>query len=290
MNKRRFLWILLLLMLLAAAALLYFRADLRFLIKDTVSGWFRERTELVRLDPSSLDLQEKSLSELLSEEGCTYNQSLMLVNGTHKLASDFTAQVSEYQSSGVWMNDCIMDAYAALAADVNARFGEKLYVMSSYRSAQEQAEVSASEDADTAAEVGASEHQTGLALDVYVRYYAGDGFLKSEAGQYVNANCQDYGFIIRYPRGKEDITGIRFEPWHIRYVGMPHAMYIASNGLTLEEYITGLEPDQFYELDGYLVSRQRGGTFYIPAGYTALTVSPDNTGCYILTLRLDGTA
>ena len=288
MKKGRFLWALLFLAVIVTAVLFYFRADWRFLLKDTVAGWFQERKELVLVDSSSLIRQEKSLSALLSEGACTYNQSMMLVNSAYQLDDGLTAAVSEYKDTGVLMNDCIMDAYADLAADINDRFGEKLYVMSSYRSEEEQADISAREDANTAAEVGSSEHQTGLALDVYVKYYAGDGFLKSEAGQYVNANCQDYGFIIRYPRGKEHITGIRFEPWHIRYVGAPHAAYMASNDLTLEEYIDSLEPGKFYQLDAYLVSRQRGTTFSIPSDYTELTVSPDNTGYYILTFRLDG--
>lgn len=286
-QKKRIFWIAALLFVAAgAAALFYFRADVRFLVKDTVAGWFRERVALLEVDPASLQLERKQLSELLAEKNCVYNQSLLLINREHRIPADFTAEISEYKTSGVLMNDCIMDAYAALAVDVKARFDEKLYVMSSYRSAEEQEDVLASEGADTAAEAGASEHQTGLALDVYVQYYAGDGFLKSEAGQFVNKACQDYGFIIRYPRGKEDVTGTRFEPWHIRYVGAPHAAVIASNGLAFEEYLDMLEPDMFYEAGGYIVSRQRGGEFYVPAGYTELTVSPDNTGYYILTAKL----
>ena len=288
MKKKKSLWLVLILLVLAgAAALLYLRADLRYLVKNTVSSWFRERVTLLELDAEALKLKQKSLSNLLLDENCTYDQSLMLINESYSLADDFTPDISEYKESGVLMNRCIMDAYASLAAAVHDRFDEKLYVMSSYRSAEEQAEVLAGKDAGTAAEVGTSEHQTGLALDVYVQYYEGDGFLKSEAGQFVNGNCQDYGFIIRYPRGKEDITGIRFEPWHIRYVGVPHAAYIASNSLTFEEYLTMLELDKFYEVNGYIVSRQRGGDFYVPASYTELTISPDNTGSYILTFRLD---
>lgn len=287
MKKKRFLWGSLLLIWIGVIALLYFRADLRFMVKNTVAGWFRERTVMQLVDSSTLNLREKALSALLSEKNCSYNQSLILVNGTYKLVGGFVADISEYKDSGVLMNNCIMDAYAALSADVDERFEEKLYVMSAYRSAEEQADVLASEGADTAAEVGASEHQTGLSLDVYVKYFAGDGFLKSEVGQFVNANCQNYGFVIRYPYGKEAVTGTRFEPWHIRYVGIPHAAFMASNGLAFEEYIDRLEPDRFYELDGYLVSRQRGGPFLIPTDYAQLTISPDNTGYYILTFQMD---
>ena len=279
-------WTGLLLLLMAAAVFLYFREDVRFRVMDTVSGWFREGVEWTELKPEDIKVVQKQLSQLTAEENCRYDQSLMLVNEQYRLTEEFTAAVSEYKDSGVFMNDCIMDAYAALAAAVQARFDEKLYVMSSYRTAEEQAALLAIEGSDTAAQTGASEHQTGLALDVYVQYYAGDGFLKSEAGQFVNTNCQDYGFIIRYPRGRESVTGIRYEPWHIRYVGEPHAVVIASNGLTLEEYIDRLKPDVFYQVGNYLISRQRGGEFYVPAVYEELTISPDNTGYYILTAKL----
>ena len=279
-------WKGLLLLLIVTGVFLYFREDVRFRVVDTVSRWFREGVEWTELKPEDIKVVQKQLSQLMAEENCRYDQSLMLVNEEYRLTDAYTAAVSEYKDSGVFMNDCIMDAYAALAAAVQARFDEKLYVMSSYRTAEEQEALLASEGSDTAAQTGASEHQTGLALDVYVQYYAGDGFLKSEAGQFVNANCQDYGFIIRYPRGRESVTGIRYEPWHIRYVGEPHAVVIASNGLTLEEYIDRLKPDVFFQVGNYLISRQRGGEFYVPAVYEELTISPDNTGYYILTAKL----
>ena len=139
MKKRKSLWLILVLLMLAGAAavLLYLRADLRYLVKETVSGWFRERVAMVELDAEALKVDKKSLSDLIAEENCTYDQSLLLVNGTYRLSDDFVPDVSEYKTSGVLMNRCIMDAYAALAAAVGDRFDEKLYVMSSYRSAAE---------------------------------------------------------------------------------------------------------------------------------------------------------
>ena len=127
-----------------------------------------------------------------------------------------------------------------------------------------------------------SEHH-GLVLDVYVNGYAGSGFLKSEAGQYVNKNSWKYGFIIRYPLFKKHITGIRFEPWHIRYVGLPHSEIIYKEGLTLEEYISSLEVGNYYKYKNYYISRQEGDNLLIPYNLKEIVVSPDNTGCYIIT-------
>lgn len=89
---------------------------------------------------------------------------------------------------------------------------------------------------------GASEHQLGLAFDIVTDYHKvlDYEFGDTEAGKWLKKHCAEYGFILRYPRGKESITGIEFEPWHFRYVGVEAATYIMENNITLEEFIEGL--------------------------------------------------
>ena len=89
---------------------------------------------------------------------------------------------------------------------------------------------------------GASEHQLGIAFDIVVNYHAvlDYEFGDTPAGKWLIENCADYGFILRYPRGKEEITGIEYEPWHFRYVGKDAAAYIMENELTLEEFLDNL--------------------------------------------------
>ena len=86
---------------------------------------------------------------------------------------------------------------------------------------------------------GTSEHHLGLALDILTGSYTrmDDGFGETDAGIWLAANAPDYGFILRYPAGKEDITGIVYEPWHFRYVGREYARDITDKGVTLEEYL-----------------------------------------------------
>ena len=88
---------------------------------------------------------------------------------------------------------------------------------------------------------GTSEHHLGLALDILTGSYTkmDDGFGDTEAGKWLAANAADYGFILRYPEGKEDITGIVYEPWHFRYVGREYAKDIEKRGVCLEEYLKG---------------------------------------------------
>jgi D-alanyl-D-alanine carboxypeptidase len=86
---------------------------------------------------------------------------------------------------------------------------------------------------------GTSEHELGMALDIVTPGYTelNEGFAKTKAGRWLAVNAYKYGFILRYPEGKEYITGIIFEPWHYRYVGKEAAKDIYKSGLTLEEYL-----------------------------------------------------
>ena len=83
----------------------------------------------------------------------------------------------------------------------------------------------------------ASEHRIGLAIDFYSSTYKNlnAGFADTDTGKWLKEHSYEYGFILRYPKGKEYITGIEFEPWHFRYVGVPAATYMTENELTLEE-------------------------------------------------------
>ncbi len=97
-----------------------------------------------------------------------------------------------------------------------------------------------------AANPGYSEHHSGLAFDICIyddgAYAAFDGLGKRS---WMHENCYKYGFILRYPEGKTDITKITYEPWHYRYVGIPHAQYITENNLCFEEYIELLKTKTF---------------------------------------------
>ena len=86
---------------------------------------------------------------------------------------------------------------------------------------------------------GYSEHQSGLCCDITDRYYPTKNRTIEETALYkwMSVHCQEYGFIVRFPDGKEEITEIMYEPWHFRYVGKDAAEYIMANGLTLEEFL-----------------------------------------------------
>lgn len=88
---------------------------------------------------------------------------------------------------------------------------------------------------------GSSDHQTGLGIDVINKDLTGgvkmnESFGDTAEAQWIAEHCSEYGFFIRYPKGKTDITGVMYEPWHLRYVGKSAASYITGSGLTFEEY------------------------------------------------------
>ena len=91
----------------------------------------------------------------------------------------------------------------------------------------------------TVAEPGCSEHHLGLAFDVNKK--GASSFVGTKQSKWLNEHCWEYGFIIRYQKEKEKITGFEAEPWHIRYVGVEHALYMRDHDLCLEEYVQGLQ-------------------------------------------------
>lgn len=138
--------------------------------------------------------------------------------------------------------------------------GVSLAITSAYRTVQRQEELYAAqvqqwlgygysqeeaekEAARWVALPGTSEHNTGLALDiVYPGYYEdygdlNEGFEETAAFDWLINNCTDYGFVLRYPKDKQDITGITYEPWHYRYVGVENAKAMEAAGQCLEEYL-----------------------------------------------------
>ncbi|MGD9568047.1 MAG: D-alanyl-D-alanine carboxypeptidase family protein [Sedimentibacter sp.] len=148
------------------------------------------------------------------------------------------------------INQLRKPAYEALKELFAAAKSEKefdLYARSGYRSYNTQVFLYSSyvanhgqAAADTfSAKPGQSEHQTGLSMDITceaMNFQLDDTFGATDEGKWVSENAHRFGFIIRYPKGKEDITGYMYEPWHIRYLGVELATEVYESGLTLEEY------------------------------------------------------
>ena len=128
--------------------------------------------------------------------------------------------------------------------DVKDELGKHLMVNSSFRSYEEQEEIYKSfklkgeEYADQyAARPGFSEHQTGVAIDITsIQNPTSNQFTNSEEYEWLKNNSYKYGFILRFPEGKENITGYSTESWHFRYLGVDMVTKVYNSGLTYDEY------------------------------------------------------
>lgn len=183
--------------------------------------------------------------------------SLILVNRDNPLAGDMDIQKTKFDTQ--FVDSRAADAYKKMY-DAAKKDGVTLYLRSGYRSVSTQqvnynADIQrnlnkgySKEEAVKLTEQyyarpGESEHHTGLAFDIITPEYhnnvytLSDKFAETKAYTWLVNNCANYGFILRYPKDKTDITKINYEAWHYRYVGVEHAKYIAKNNLCLEEYI-----------------------------------------------------
>ena len=234
-------------------------------------------------DLTEIFRSETAFEDLEKDERAEFNDSLMLINYLVSIPDDYEPDVTVY--NGAVMYPDLVDAYVRLRDDAQAATGTRIFVSASFRTREEQMAVMEESEEGVAALPGHSEHEAGLALDVYAPYYAGKTFLRSKVGRWVNDHCAEYGFVIRYPKGKEDVTGITYEPWHLRYVGEPHALVMSRCGLTLEEYVELLTVERWYQIgDGIYVIRTVKDTVFLPDEWTRATVSPDNLGQKIVTV------
>lgn len=172
----------------------------------------------------------------------------MIVNKYNKLSDSFNVPNlvkinNKYGvSKNLYGNETMLDNFYKMADDLNKETGLKIYIRSAYRSYDNQKEIYnsylKSNGKDYAenyvAHPGFSEHQTGLAVDI--KASSGSIFEKTEEAKWIFNNAYKYGFIERYTKTGENLTGYQYEKWHYRYVGIDIAKYIHENGITFDEY------------------------------------------------------
>ncbi|QIZ44662.1 M15 family metallopeptidase [Bacillus sp. RZ2MS9] len=126
--------------------------------------------------------------------------------------------------------------------DAAGKDGVQHFLMSSgYRDFKEQSKLYKEMGSDYALPAGYSEHNLGLSLDVGSTQKKME---KAPEGKWIEENVWKHGFVLRYPKNKSNITGIQYEPWHIRYVGLPHSAIMQKKNFTLEEYLEFLKEEK----------------------------------------------
>ncbi|MBQ9375849.1 MAG: M15 family metallopeptidase [Ruminococcus sp.] len=188
--------------------------------------------EIVSINfPTTTAKTKKETVKIKVINGITYVNGVLIANKTYKLPSTYNPGGLTRETKAAFQK---MQQGAA-------KDNVSLWITSGYRSYSYQAllynsYVSSNGQAAAdrfAARPGYSEHQTGLAIDVN---YASSWFNNTTCAKWIENHCAEYGFILRYPRGKESKTGYMYESWHVRYVGVDLAKKVMASGLCLEEY------------------------------------------------------
>ena len=173
---------------------------------------------------------------------------MVLVNKLNRLQSNYVPhdleQISlNYATNNKFLRKEAKENFEKLSSDAK-KIGYSIIAVSAYRDYDYQEnlfnnyvkEKGENYALKCSAKAGHSEHQTGLSVDVMGSNNDYDQFEKSKEFDWMKNNSYKYGFILRYPKGKEYITGFKYEPWHYRYVGKDVASIIYTEGITLEEY------------------------------------------------------
>lgn len=241
--------------------------------KNNQSRYFNRKDPDEYYDELDIEIDnEYNRLNIIRPEGTTYiddegnrvvadpNDILVLVNNERNLPADYEPDdliipdvpfpFKEHKPQ-MYMRREAAEALEELFAEAELA-GIELYALSGYRPYKIQKcifEMEVRQKGEelantTVAYPGQSEHQTGLAMDITRKsapYLLDYSFGQTPEGIWLYKNCHKYGFIVRYPEGKEDITGYSYEPWHIRYVGRDVAHYLYENNLALEEFFTDYE-------------------------------------------------
>lgn len=216
---------------------LYYKAS------DSSGNTTTKEFKLVVKENSNVKISKTSKGNIIKNYyGVTYVDDIVIVNKTYSLPSNFTPNNLVSINGYIKVVDYVNEAFVSLKSDATA-LGLNIYASSGYRSYNDQnyiynnyVRMDGVEKADTySARAGYSEHQTGLAIDLNT---VNMSFDNTNESNWLKDNCYRYGFIVRYPKNKDNITGYMYEPWHIRYVGkeLSKVLYNDGNWLTLEEY------------------------------------------------------
>lgn len=233
---------------------------------------------------SEEEKQQQELLESLPTDAHPDDWNLLLVNNNHALPEDFEVELEEVDNEQL-IDARIVEAWNQWRNDA-IEAGHQLFFASGYRSVERQTNnyenriqgyVNDGYTEEEARELteeyiavpGYSEHHTGLALDIVDQEWIAQGnslspdYDTQESQQWLVETMADYGFILRYPEGKEEITGINYESWHFRYVGVENAQFMVEHELVLEEYMELLHEREAMTNEESLEDESEGNNYDI---------------------------
>lgn len=268
----------------------------------------QDKVEIQKYEQNDKDTaNDKSAAENIQKIELTkeqiYQGNLLLVNNEHRvhqksIKSDVINLFTHKEltkgygllDNEIKLSEQIAEKFSEMIANAEKDGASNFLISSGFRDLDEQSRLYEEMGFDYALPAGYSEHNLGLSLDVGSTQTTMD---KASEGKWIEKKAWEYGFILRYPSDKTDITGIQYEPWHIRYVGLPHSAIMKEKNFVLEEYLNYLKEEkhiyatvnsQKYEVFYYPVTENT--TINVPANLR-FEVSGNNTDGVIVTVFPD---
>ncbi|UDK96310.1 VanY-A/VanY-F/VanY-M family D-Ala-D-Ala carboxypeptidase [Lysinibacillus sphaericus] len=224
-----------------------------------------------------------------------YQGNLLLVNSNYPVhnksiksdsinlyARDELVKGYRLFNSEIYLSEDIASKFSDMVLDAGKDGVSSFLITSGFRGFDEQTKLYEEMGSNRALPAGYSEHNLGLSLDV------GSTQGKMEVapeGEWIAENAWKYGFTLRYPEGKTDITGIMNEPWHIRYVGLPHSVIMKEKNFVLEEYLDYLKEEKYISPT---INGQKYEVFYYPVTESTTINVPANLRYEVSGNNMDG--
>ena len=258
-----------------------------FIIKEN------KATQII-INEEDTSLSKENIKLNVSKEQI-YQGNLLLINKDTPIQQRFVKEdiVRLYDRSDLTTNYGLLNSEIKLSEEIAKRFLEMVQaakedkvsdflISSGFRSYKEQEQLYLENGQDYALPAGYSEHNMGLGLDI------GSTLSKMETateGKWIRKNAWKYGFVLRYPKDKTEITGINYEPWHIRYVGLPHSAIMQEKNFVLEEYLDYLRNEVKLSVT---IDQKSFQISYYPIQNTETIEIPNNTNYEISGNNMDG--
>jgi len=254
-----------------------------------------ERNEKNNIDPIDNSETSEGFQTIAITKEQIFQGNLLLVNSENPVHQESIKSdvINLFMHRELTTGYGLLDNEIKLSEDVARKFSVMIaaaekegvrhfLINSGFRDFDEQNVLYQEMGSDYALPAGYSEHNLGLSLDV------GSTLTKMEVapeGQWLEDNAWKYGFILRYPKDKTEVTGIQYEPWHIRYVGLPHSAIMEEKNFALEEYLDYLKEEKKLSTS---VNGEKYEIFYYPVKKNTDVLVPDNLRYEISGNNVDG--
>ncbi|WP_282172168.1 VanY-A/VanY-F/VanY-M family D-Ala-D-Ala carboxypeptidase [Cytobacillus firmus] len=263
-----------------------------------VDSFFEPKVNIQNNDHLESDIEDTRSIEHIQKEITgeqIYQGNLLLVNSEYPVHPDSIKSdvINLSEGNELTRGYGLLNSEIYLSEDVARKFSEMIAaaekegvrnfsITSGFRGFEEQSVLYQEMGSDYALPAGYSEHNLGLSLDV------GSTQMKmadAPEGKWIEENAWKYGFILRYPKDKTDITGIQYEPWHIRYVGLPHSAIMKEKNFALEEYLDYLKEEKQISVS---MNEKKYTITYYPIPQTRTINIPDDSYYEISGNNMDG--